>query len=185
MISAFRSYHTICRSAAVGNRLLGGEQSSIQRLLSPQLRNISTEQRAALRKARKEQATKILEGANRQGAEGTPGSITAVKGSQGGRLFMSKYIWYIALGVPTVALVWGLSDENSPPAKFSRMIGLTGLIESYTEEIVKPIHTKLLPDWSEVRSQFVPATLLTLHAIVLLIVDRCPMYRMISRSLTR
>jgi hypothetical protein len=62
----------------------------------------------------------------------------------------SKWVWYAAVGVPTALLIWGLSDENSPPAKFTEMIGLTGFIHSFTDEIAKPSHEKLLPDWSQV-----------------------------------
>jgi hypothetical protein len=56
------------------------------------------------------------------------------------------------VGVPSAILIWGFSDENSPPAQFSRMVGLTDFIGRYTEEIARPSHTKLLPDWSQVRS---------------------------------
>jgi hypothetical protein len=58
------------------------------------------------------------------------------------------------VAVPATLLVWGSSDENSPPAKFSEMIGLTGFIRSFTDEIAKPSHNKLLPDWSQVRAQY-------------------------------
>ena len=43
-----------------------------------------------------------------------------------------------------------IRDPDSPPAKFSELIGLTGLIKSFTDEIAKPSHEKLLPDWSQV-----------------------------------
>jgi hypothetical protein len=65
---------------------------------------------------------------------------------------MSRWAWYLGLGVPTALLVWGFQDENSPPAKLSRMVGLTGLIESYADRLAKPSFDKLLPDWSQVRA---------------------------------
>jgi hypothetical protein len=64
---------------------------------------------------------------------------------------MSRWAWYLGLGVPTALLVWAFQDENSPPARLSRMIGLTGLIEGYADRLAKPSFDKLLPDWSQVR----------------------------------
>jgi hypothetical protein len=44
-----------------------------------------------------------------------------------------------------------MNDENSPPAKFSELIGLSRLIRNFSEDFAKPSHDKLLPDWSQVR----------------------------------
>lgn len=66
-------------------------------------------------------------------------------------LMAGKYIWYAAVGVPTALLIWGFGDPDSPPARLSRWTGLTGFVRSYTDEIAKPSHDKLLPDWSQVR----------------------------------
>jgi hypothetical protein len=102
---------------------------------------LSQLQRTALRAARKKQATKMLE-QHKADASGA--------GRGGAKLVMSRYIWYLSVGLPTGLLVWGFSDENSPPAQFCRMIGLTDFIRTYTDEIAKPAHNKLLPDWSQV-----------------------------------
>jgi hypothetical protein len=75
----------------------------------------------------------------------------------------SKWIWYAAVGVPSALLIWGLSDENSPPAKFTEMIGLTGFIHSFTDEIAKPSHEKLLPDWSQVSVAYLDVLSMILH----------------------
>jgi len=62
---------------------------------------------------------------------------------------MSRWIWYLGLGVPTGLVLWGVSDENSLPARFSRWIGLSGLVQNWTDEFAKPSFDKLLPDWSQ------------------------------------
>jgi len=128
--------------------------------------NVSPAERAALRAARKERATKVIEqqknagveGATAATAEGATSTAAALSsqtssGSSRPNLALSRYIWYLSVGVPSVLLVWGFSDEKSPPARFCRAIGLTDFVSSYTEEIAKPAHNKLLPDWSQVRTQ--------------------------------
>lgn len=99
---------------------------------------ITLQQRAALRQARKQQASRVLE------------EQTGTTKNRSSSVTMSRYMWYVGLAVPTVLLVWGIGDPDSPPAKVSKMIGLTGFIDSYTESIAKPSHEKLLPDWSQV-----------------------------------
>lgn len=108
---------------------------------------ITKEERAALRAARRERAAEVLQAQAGDTAVST-GSATTNK------LMASRWIWYASVALPSAILVWGFTDENSPPAKFSEMIGLTGLIQSYTDEIAKPSHDKLLPDWSQVSYQF-------------------------------
>lgn len=54
--------------------------------------------------------------------------------------------WYAAVIIPTGFIGWGIVDDNSPLAKFSRMVGLTDKIEEYS----KPARTKLLPDWNQI-----------------------------------
>jgi hypothetical protein len=110
---------------------------------------ISMQERMALRASRKERAAKFLE--SHGGVEGTSTSATTTSGSAQRRILSSRYVWYLGLGVPTAIITWGLVDENSPPALFSKYIGLTSFIHSYTDEIAKPAHEKLLPDWSQVR----------------------------------
>lgn len=106
-------------------------------------KEISKAERAALRAARRERAAEVLQAQSGDAAVSAGSSAT-------NKMMASRWIWYAALGVPSIILVWGFSDENSPPAKLSDMIGLTGLVQSYTEEIAKPAHDKLLPDWSQV-----------------------------------
>jgi hypothetical protein len=106
-------------------------------------------ERAAVRAARKEQATKFM--AEHQ--------KTTTDGSSTGRaahtnLAMSQYIWYLSVGIPAGLLVWGFNDENSPPAQFCHVTGITAFIRSYTDAIAKPAHNKLLPDWSQVSSNY-------------------------------
>lgn len=114
---------------------------------------VSPLERAALRAARKTEAAKFLEqqkaaAASSSNSVGGSGGGTAASGTA---LAMSRYIWYFSVGIPVGLLAWGISDEKSLPAQFCRMIGLTGFVRSYTDEIAKPVHNKLLPDWSQVR----------------------------------
>ena len=121
--------------------------------------DVSPAERAALRAARKERATKVMEQQQRHGAEGggggrasaETGGTTATASGKAPSLVMSRYIWYLSVGLPSALLFWGYTDENSPPARFSEAIGLTGFVRSYTDEIARPAHDKLLPDWSQVR----------------------------------
>ena len=111
---------------------------------------VTRDERLTLRAARKERAAQVLQQA--KGVEGDAVGTSSSSSSSSARSFLSsKYMWYASVGVPSILLVWGFSDSNSPPAKFCRMIGLTGFVESYTQEIAKPSHDKLLPDWSQVR----------------------------------
>lgn len=113
-------------------------------------RQVSKEERVALRAARRERATQMLQ-QEAQSSQGGSAAISSSSPSVGGKqVVSSRWIWYLGMGIPTVLLVWGLNDESSPPAKLSELIGLTGLIKSYTDQIAKPTHEKLLPDWSQV-----------------------------------
>ena len=105
---------------------------------------VTAQERVALRATRKERAAKFLS----KGGEGGSGAGGA--GSSRG-FVANKYFWYATFIVPSGILVWGLSDSNSPPAKFCELIGLTGFLETYIDDIAKPSHEKLLPDWSQVR----------------------------------
>jgi hypothetical protein len=123
-------------------------------------RPVTREERLTLRAGRKQRAAQFLQQAkNLEGGAGTAGAAsasataagTSSTGASTGRgLMSSKYVWYASVGIPSALLIWGFSDGNSPPAKFSQWIGLTGFIRSYTDEIAKPSHDKLLPDWSQV-----------------------------------
>ena len=110
----------------------------------PVRKKVTPQERAALRAARKERATAILQ----QQQKAQDGAASAGIGSR--HLVMSRWMWYVGVFVPSGLLAWGYNDENSPPAKFSQMIGLTKLITSLTDQVAKPSHDKLLPDWSQV-----------------------------------
>jgi hypothetical protein len=116
-------------------------------------------ERTTLRASRKERAAQFMQqqakGGNIEGDAASTAAGAAVAASTKTEaaargLMSSKYIWYASIGIPTALLVWGFSDSNSPPAKLSKWIGLTGFIQQYTDEIAKPSHDKLLPDWSQV-----------------------------------
>jgi hypothetical protein len=112
-------------------------------LSRPVRQTVTLEERQALRRARKEQAAKLLQ----QGAstESTQSSAVHLSSKH------SRWVWYIGVSVPTAILVWGFNDEKSPPAKLSEFIGLTALIRTFSEDFARPSHDKLLPDWSQVR----------------------------------
>jgi hypothetical protein len=117
--------------------------------------NITLEERAALRAARKDRAVRAFEqqkaegGGGTSGATGLGGSASSTPSGATPRT-LPKYFWYLSVSVPAALLVWGYNDENSPPAKVSKMIGLTDFIRPFADEIAKPSHNKLLPDWSQV-----------------------------------
>jgi hypothetical protein len=108
---------------------------------------ITLAERAALRAARKERATKFM--AEQQKTTDAPGGGSG--GSTRTNLATSHYIWYLSVGIPAGLLIWGFNDENSPPAQFCRVTGITDFVRSYTDVIAQPAHNKLLPDWSQVR----------------------------------
>ncbi len=121
----------------------GGLKNSLQRHFSDVVRPtkpVTAQERIALRAARKERAAKLL-GAAGDGASGATG---------GRGIVGNQYFWYASVIIPSGILVWGFRDENSPPAKFAEMIGLTGFLQTYIDDIAKPSHEKLLPDWSQV-----------------------------------
>jgi hypothetical protein len=110
---------------------------------------VSKEQRVQLRAARRERAAQTMQELQAKEGGQSIASSSASKGSTTGQRFASRWIWYLGFGIPSALLVWGLNDENSPPAKLSELIGLTSLITSFTDQIAKPAHEKLLPDWSQ------------------------------------
>jgi hypothetical protein len=112
-------------------------------------RKVSLEERTKLRAARKERATRILQ--QSQGTASSSASTGGANKSSARLTLLSRYMWQVGLGVPTLLLVWGISDEKSPPAKFAEMIGLTDFIDDVMEQFSKPAHNKLLPDWNTVR----------------------------------
>jgi len=126
-------------------------------------KQISRQERAALRASRRERAAQLLQQQQKDGAAAASSGSTGAVATR--RFMASRWIWYAAVGVPSALLAWGFSDENSPPAKLSEAIGLTGLIRSYTDEIAKPSHDKLLPDWSQMPN--VPHDIPVPHTLVL------------------
>jgi len=117
-------------------------------------KEITKEERAVLRAARRERAAAVLQAqTTATGGAAASSSSSTTSRLTSNKMMASRWIWYAAVGVPTTILVWGFTDENSPPARFSEMIGLTGFIQSYTDEIAKPSYDKLIPDWSQVRPQ--------------------------------
>ena len=134
---------------------------------APVRREVTKADRAANRAARKERAnafigggmgTAATGGAEFAAAEGQSaatanaaaagGARAQQKGSSasGPAFDATRLGWYAAVAIPTAFIGWGIADEDSPPARLSRMIGLTGMIEEYA----KPARTKLLPDWNQI-----------------------------------
>lgn len=106
---------------------------------APVRKQVTVEERAALRKARRERLQKEAT------AEGEAPAATAQISAA-----RVRWVWYASVILPAGLFAWAYNDENSPPAKFAAMIGLTGFITSYTDELSKPAHEKLLPDWNQV-----------------------------------
>lgn len=128
-------------------------ESSIPK--SPIRQAVTKEERAARRAARKERANAYMSaGATAEGGAAVEGQTAAV-GSQtqkaastssGPTFDVTRLGWYAAVIIPTAFIGWGIADEESPPSKLAKMIGLTDKIEEYA----KPSRTKLLPDWNQI-----------------------------------
>lgn len=76
-----------------------------------------------------------------------------------------RWVFGLGVGIPTILLGWGIFDDESPPAQFAKMIGLTNLISSYAEEYTRPNHAKLLPSWADIPN--VPKDMAVPHTLVL------------------
>eukprot|EP00536_Pseudo-nitzschia_multiseries_P016449 jgi/Psemu1/263662/estExt_Genewise1Plus.C_11180008 len=128
---------------------------------------VTAQERIALRAARKERAASFLRkaGAGGEGAAGAGAAGGSGSGAKRGGFVANKYFWYASFVVPTGILVWGLGDSNSPPARFCELIGLTQYIEGWVDDIAKPSHEKLLPDWSQMPN--VPHDIPVPHTLVL------------------
>ena len=95
-------------------------------------------------------------GATTEGAKAVGGKVSE-KAVSGGIGFDSTRIgWYAAVLIPTAIIGWGVYDEESPPAKFSKYIGLSDQFDAFA----KPARTKLLPDWSSVSCTYSEALIL-------------------------
>ena len=110
---------------------------------------VTKEERAARRAARKERANTYLSsigsGASAESSAATGKGVEASSGTGVG-FDATRWGWYAAVLIPTAFIGWGVYDEDSPPAKLSRFIGLTDRFD----EFAKPARTKLLPDWNQV-----------------------------------
>jgi hypothetical protein len=136
---------TLLSLAARTQLCRGARRFSSAATAGPVRRTVSMEERTALRAARRERANKFL-----AKARGTPSEDSAAASIPGSSLLSTRWVWYLGVTVPTVLLAWGYNDENSPPAKLSKAIGLTDWLTSWTEQFAQPSHDKLLPDWSQV-----------------------------------
>lgn len=120
------------------------QKTHIQRLSTkanvPPRKKVFKEERTAQRQARREQAVQSMEGSANTSSKAAP-AVPAKKPID------SRIAFGLGVGVPTALLAWGIADEESPPAQFAKMIGLTGLIEGYGDTFARPSRDKLLPDW--------------------------------------
>lgn len=166
LASSSRSLQRLVGLAATVGKSQGKHANSISRITvrresttpaAPVRQVVTKEERAARRAARKERANAFIStGAAEGGVEGQGQSAAAAAGKQaqtasasaasGPSFDITRLGWGAAVLIPTAFIGWGIVDEESPPAKLSRMIGLTDKIEEYS----KPARTKLLPDWNQI-----------------------------------
>lgn len=149
-----------------GNRFLSEGTTTSTATARPVRRTVTPQERAVLRAERKERATQVLQQQQQQGGEAV--TATSASSSTGGSrtsLKFSRWMWYAGVGLPSALLIWGLNDTNSPPAKLSQITGFSRFISSFTDQIAKPSHDKLLPDWSQMPN--VPHDIPIPHTLVL------------------
>ena len=116
--------------------------STTKKATAPPRKNVSPSERAALRAARRERAAQSMLSQTQQVSGKEAAGTASVKKPTDPRI-----MYGLGLGIPTFLLGWGIADEDSPPAKISRMIGLTDQVESFADEFARPSRAKLLPDW--------------------------------------
>lgn len=159
-ISQFISFTStkICNTSTASTKLIPTSavknntmQSLPRRHFATTKKVISVEERAALRKARKERTASQqaqLAQAEASKSSSTSSSSTASSPSTLRTIKQTdpRLVFGLGLGIPTLLLAWGVFDENSPPAKFASYLGLDDVVESYA----KPAHEKLLPNWNDV-----------------------------------
>jgi len=156
--------------------------------MAPIRKTVTKEERAVIRAARKERVTQSLEataatteasssssssfssskGATVEGSTSSSTNTTTTTTMSSGKKKLyedPRLIFGLGFGIPTALLAWGLNDENSPPAKFSRLIGLSGYIESTADTFNRPYADKLLPDWTQMPN--VPHDMPVPHTLVL------------------
>ena len=167
----------LSRASCFAARTAAGAATRRNLSAAPVRKEVSKAERAQLRVARRERAAAFLQ-SQEGGAAAAAGSdagaasaAAAAKGassSSGGGLMLGPRVVYgVGLGLPTVLLFWGIYDEDSPPAKFSRAIGLTAKISSVTDEFARPAREKLIPDWSQVCSLTVLGCISYMHQVQL------------------
>jgi hypothetical protein len=158
----FKSFTSISRSVTHVGHHHGRHSrtfSTTTKAQVPPRTKVSPSERAALRLARKQQAAQSMQ-AQSEAAVGT--GVTAASGSTGTatttttnaaavanvqKPLDSRLIFGLGVGIPAALLSWGIADEDSPPAKFSKMIGFTKVVEGFADQFARPSREKLLPDW--------------------------------------
>lgn len=121
---------------------------------APVRQAVTREERAARRAARKERANAIISSIGASEGAAVEGQIKSAaaaskqqRASASSPMFDATRVgWYAAVLIPTAAIGWGIVDDESPPAKLSRFVGLTAKIDEFS----KPTRTKLLPDWNQI-----------------------------------
>jgi len=136
---------------------------------SPQFASCTPAERAILRSARRDRASRTLLPA--ESSSGTSSS-TATSSSSSTRSVMAsmktkdpRILFGLGVGVPVAILTWGIVDPNSPPALLASKIGLTGAVEGLADEFARPSRPKLLPDWGMMPN--VPQDMTPPHTLVL------------------
>ena len=140
--AALQSHHR--RTAATLSRCHHRFLSDAAAITRPVRRSVTPAERSVLRAERKERATRLQQ-QQQHLKDGGAGSTS----SKGTNLKMSRWMWYAGVGVPSALLIWGMNDSTSPPAVLSNKMGLTKFVSGFTDQIAKPSHDKLLPDWSQ------------------------------------
>ena len=135
-----------------------GGGASLKATVPPRPKSITAHERAQLRANRRQQASQSMEGqssneataatANAGTSSSIPNQATKVQ-----KPLDSRLVFGVGVGLPTALLAWGIADETSPPAKLSKLIGLTDMVERYAEGFARPSREKLLPDWEFVSTQ--------------------------------
>jgi len=130
-----------------------------------QHKKVSPQERAALRQARKQRATKPPSSSSSsqqsQSQAGTGTSSTTLgtaSTTTGTKPIDPRLVFGLGVTIPAFLVAWGQYDENSPPAKFAKMLGW----DDFAEGFAKPHEDKLLRNWedmSNVPPEFQPMTL--------------------------
>lgn len=114
---------------------------------------VSSEERTALRQARKQRATTAKQQQQQQQISQQQSTSTASSSTGGAssttagkRPYDPRLVFGLGLAVPTLLLAWGVYDEDSPPAKFASLLGFDEVFDSFA----KPHEDKLLPNWHDV-----------------------------------